>query len=126
MEKELKSVLIMDDDEFIRDMYTTALTSAGISVLTAKNGQEGVQLALKHRPSVILLDIEMPIMDGLATAKKIREDSWGKTAHIIFLTNHSDPKNVVTAVAQKPEDYIIKANTSVREVVNLVRIAMHT
>ena len=125
MENEPKSVLIMDDDEFIRDMYTVALTEAGVNVLTAKNGQEGISLALKHRPSVILLDIEMPMMDGHATAKKIREDDWGKNAHIIFLTNHSDPKNVVTAVAQKPEDYIVKANTSVKEVVNQVRIAMH-
>lgn len=124
MEEESKKVLLVDDDDFIREMYTTALESAGIEVITAKNGKDGADLAIKHHPSVILLDIEMPIMNGHEAAEKIRLDGWGKTARILFLTNHSDPTNVVTAVSQKPEDFIVKANISVKEVVNQVRIAM--
>jgi CheY-like chemotaxis protein len=67
----------------------------------------------------------MPGMDGHETIKKIRSDSWGKTAKIIYLTNLSEPENVAKAFAQKPEEYIIKAHTDVKEVVNKVRTALY-
>jgi DNA-binding response OmpR family regulator len=63
-------------------------------------------------------------MDGHEAVAKIRRDAWGKTAKIIFLTNMSDAENVVHAVAQGSDEYIIKANATVKEVVNQTRMAM--
>jgi CheY-like chemotaxis protein len=120
------TVLIADDDEVIREMYSTAFTVAGINVLCAVNGKECVDLALKHHPEAILVDIMMPIMGGHEAVEKIRLDPWGKTAKIVYLTNMSDAENVVHAVQQGTEKYIVKANTSVKEVLNQVRIAMNT
>ena len=120
------TVLIADDDDVIREMYSTAFTASGIQVLGAANGSECVELALRHHPNAILVDIMMPGMDGHEAVNKIRLDSWGKDAKIIYLTNMSDAENVVHAVEQGSEKYIVKANTSVKEVINQVRIAMYT
>lgn len=120
------TVLLADDDANIRDVYSTAFTTAGINVLTAVDGQECVELALKHHPDAILVDILMPGMDGHTAVSKIRLDDWGKTARVVYLTNLSDAENVVTAVKQGTEKYIVKANTSLKEVVNQVRMAMHS
>lgn len=118
------TVLIVEDDVSIRNMYKDAFTAAGVGVLTAETGREGVELALHHHPEAILMDINMPDMNGHETVRTIRKDAWGKTAVIIFLTNMSDAGNVVSAVAAGSEEYIIKANTTPKEVVNKVRMAM--
>jgi CheY-like chemotaxis protein len=123
MEKRL--VLIADDDESIRQLYTTALSLVGIEVLAASNGAQAIALALEKHPDVILMDIMMPGMDGHETVEKIRADAWGKSAKIIYLTNLSEPTDIAKAYAQKPEEYIIKAHTDVKEVVNKVRIALY-
>jgi len=120
------SVLIVEDDDNLRKLYSDAISGVGINVLTAKNGKEGVEMALEHHPSVILMDIMMPVMDGHEAMKKIRLDKWGKNAKVIFLTNFSDAENVVHAVEEGTEEYIVKANTSIKEIINEVRIAMNT
>ncbi len=117
-------VLIVEDDESILELYATAFIQIGIKVLKANNGLKGVELALKHHPDAILMDIMMPIMPGHEAVKKIRLDPWGKDAKVIFLTNMSDAENVFLAVKQGSEEYIIKANTPVKEVVNQTRMAM--
>lgn len=125
-DNDRKQILLIDDDQFIREMYATALTNAGLHTIMAENGQQGIELALKHKPALILLDIEMPDIDGHHVAEKIRQDRWGKDAKIIYLTNRSEPKDVVHAITLKPEDYIVKANIPIKEVINRVRLAMHT
>ncbi len=122
---EKKSVLLVEDDQALRELYAMALIRAGFDILMAENGEQGVALALKHQPNLILLDIDMPIMNGHQAAEKLRQDSWGKTARIIFLTNHSDAQNVAHAIMQKPEDYIVKANVPIQEMINQVRIAIY-
>lgn len=117
-------VLIVEDDEDILELYSTAFTQVGITVLKAKNGLEGVKLALEHHPDAILMDIMMPIMNGHDAIEKIRLDTWGRNAKVIYLTNMSDAENVFLAVEQGSEEYIIKANTPVKEVVNQTRMAM--
>ncbi len=125
-QSDKKQVLVVEDDKILRELYGKALVDAGIEILLAENGKQGVELALKHKPSVILMDLEMPEMDGHQASEKIRLDDWGKTAHIIYLTNKSDPQNVAHAIMQKPEDYIVKANIPIKELVNRVRTAMYS
>ncbi|MCA9357455.1 response regulator [Candidatus Nomurabacteria bacterium] len=120
------TVLIADDDKSIRNLYLDAFTASGIKVLTASDGIGCVEQALKHHPDAILVDIMMPEMNGHEAVSKIRLDEWGKTAKIVYLTNLSDAENVVHAIEQGTEEYIVKANTSPKEVINKVRLAMHT
>lgn len=118
------TVLIVEDDNSIRELYADAFSNVKIDVLKASNGEEGVALALEHHPDAILMDIMMPIMGGHAAVHIIRKDSWGKTAKVIYLTNMSDAENVVHAVEQGSDEYIIKANLSPKEVVNHTRMVM--
>jgi CheY-like chemotaxis protein len=122
---EKVEVLIMDDDKVIREMYAEALEGIGFKVLQAENGKEGVEMALAHHPAAILVDIMMPILGGHAAVHLIRKDPWGKDAKIIYLTNMEDAGNIVMAVEHGTEKYVIKANTPIKEVVNLVRTVAH-
>lgn len=126
MEPITKHVLLIEDDKNIRELYAMALINAGIEVKMAEDGAQGVAMALEHHPAVIMLDIDMPIMNGHEAAQKIRFDDWGKSVPIIFLTNHSDAANVAHAHMLKPDDYIVKANEPLQEIVNKVRLAMHS
>lgn len=123
--KDELTVLVVEDDKNIRDMYDDAFSRAGLTVFKAEDGEKGIFLALLHHPKVILVDIMMPGMNGHQVVNAIRKDAWGKDAHVIYLTNMSDAENVVQAVAQKPEEYIIKSNVSIKEVINIVRTAMY-
>ncbi len=117
-------VLIVEDSPDIRDLYVTAFQIAGVDVITGTNGKEGVELALKHHPDAILMDIMMPVMNGHEAMNIIRRDDWGKTANVVYLTNMDDPANIVHAIEQGSDEYIIKANMTPKEVVNQVRMAM--
>lgn len=123
---EKQTVLLVEDDMALRELYAMALLKAGFDILMAENGEQGVALAIKHHPSLILLDIDMPIMNGHQAAEKLRLDSWGKGARIIFLTNHSDVQNMAHAAMQNPKDYIVKADVPIKDMINQVRIAINT
>jgi CheY-like chemotaxis protein len=97
-----------------------AFIKEGLSIVMAENGVRGVEAALKHHPDLILLDIDMPLLNGYETAAEIRKDAWGKNASIIFLTNHNEPSYEAHASLQEPEQYIVKAETPVKEVVQQI------
>jgi CheY-like chemotaxis protein len=82
-----KRILIIDDEETIQTVVQFGIKmAAGWEVVTASSGQEGIQAAQSEQPDVILLDVMMPEMDGIATFKELQ--SYSKTAQIpvIFLT----------------------------------------
>lgn len=119
-------ILIVEDNESILELYATAFINSGIEVLKTNNGKEGVELALVHHPDAILMDIVMPGMNGHEAVEKIRLDAWGRDAKIVFLTNMSSAENVVRAVEAGSDEYIIKANTDVKEIVNKVRTVINS
>ncbi len=120
------TVLIVDDDDYIRDMYATAFNLAGHKVLTANNAETAVALALAEQPNIILMDITMPGGSGHDAVAKIREDVWGKTAKIMYLTNLSDAGNLMEAVEQKSDEYIVKSNTEPKDVVKKAEALMYS
>jgi DNA-binding response OmpR family regulator len=119
-----RKVLIVEDDPSLQDIYSTVLNGADIKTLVANTANEGVLLALKHHPDLILMDVMLPDISGHEAVKKIRLDSWGKTATIIFLTNRSDAESITNAVAEGSDEYIIKSHTTNKELLNKVRSSM--
>jgi DNA-binding response OmpR family regulator len=119
-------VLLVEDDETIRGLYKDALEFSGLKVIIAKNGEDGVTVALKNHPDLIVVDLLMPEMNGHEMMEKIRLDPWGKKAKVVFLTNLTDPKDVFHAVELKPEEYIVKSNADIKEAVNKIRTAIHS
>lgn len=75
-----KTVLIVEDDYHLRAVYAAAVANHGYNVITAIHGAEGVHLARKHRPDIILLDFKMPVMDGETATRYLR--SYPETANI--------------------------------------------
>lgn len=114
------TILTVEDDADLREAICTGLQDAGFTVLQAQDGGEGVRLALSEHPDLILMDIMMPELNGHQAVEKIRNDSWGKNARVIYLTSLSDAENVVHAVEHGSEEYIVKPHTSLKEIIEKV------
>ncbi len=93
----------------------------GFGILEARNGEEGLAIALKEHPEAILLDIVMPKMDGIEMARALRSDPWGSKVPIIILTNAPDIKKVEQAVENQVFEYFIKSDTKLKHIVERVR-----
>jgi len=118
--KVAKKILIIEDDSDFRYIVATSLRSQKYIILEAKNGQEGVDVALSAHPDLILLDLLMPIMDGMTALKKIRENEWGASVPVIILTNlNATEENIVEdMITHKPLKYLIKSDWKAN---NLIR-----
>lgn len=118
-----KKILIVEDEQDLRKALTDKLTREGFSVLEAKNGEEGLKVALAERPDLILLDIVMPVMDGMTMMKKLREENeWGKNVSIILLTNLSATDQIISGIVEdEPSYYLVKSDWKIEDVVKKVR-----
>lgn len=114
--------MIVEDEQDIREAMLEALSEDGFRVVTAANGEDGLQAAHDTHPDLILLDIRMPVMDGLEMLSELRKDEWGKDAKVIVMTAMDDVNNIASAHSAKLEDYLIKTHTSLDELVKLVRM----
>jgi two-component system, cell cycle response regulator DivK len=83
------TVLVVEDNNDNLKIITYALQRAGYSVITAQSGEEGFQLALKERPVFILMDINLPGMDGLETTRRIRSSETNGDIPIIAITSYA-------------------------------------
>ena len=111
-------ILLVDDDEFLRDMYATKFTEAGDEVVTAKDAQDALRQQEEKPCNVILMDMVLPGMTGselIAEVKKI-EGEAGK-AQCIVLSNQSEESHVKAATDAGAAGYIIKAELIPSEVV---------
>lgn len=119
-----KNILIIEDEADIREAMAEAVQDAGFNVTTAANGSIGLSMALEQKPDLILLDIVMPVMDGHETLKRLREDEWGRSVKVIVLTAMDDVINITSAHEGSITDYIIKAHSSLDDIVKKVRLEL--
>jgi DNA-binding response OmpR family regulator len=112
-----KKILVVEDEISLRSALSNKLAHEGFAVLEAKNGKEGLEMALSAHPDLILLDIVMPVMDGMTMLQKLREDAWGAEAKIFMLTNLSDTSKVADAIMQGSYDYLVKTNWTLEDIV---------
>jgi DNA-binding response OmpR family regulator len=120
--KTQKTILVVEDEKILRDAVTDILRLKNFLPLGAKNGKEGVKLALSKHPDLILLDLIMPAMDGMAAFKKIREDAWGEKVPIIILTNLSATKEqpADNTATNKATHYLIKSDWKLHDIVKKI------
>jgi CheY-like chemotaxis protein len=85
-------ILIVDDSPIQRKIYAATLTSAGYEVIVGQNGLEGIDMALQHAPTLILMDVSMPEMDGLAAVQTLRQYPEMAEVPILALTALSRPE----------------------------------
>ncbi len=121
MAKEKIKILLIEDDAFLLSMYTTKFELENFEVVAAEDGEKGVKLALEIRPSIILLDIILPNMDGFEALKKIKTDPATKDIPVILLTNLSQKTDIDRGLALGANDFLIKAHFIPSEVVEKVK-----
>lgn len=103
-----QTILVVDDEEDLLDLIEYNLKKEGYEVLKAENGKEGMEMARKHSPNLMLLDIMMPKMDGLEVVERMRADKKLQSIPIIFLTARGDEKTEVEGLDKGGDDYITK------------------
>jgi two-component system alkaline phosphatase synthesis response regulator PhoP len=113
-------ILITDDEPALLAILVDEFTQEGFEVMTAKNGEEGLNSSLKNRPDIILLDIIMPVMDGITMLHKLREDNWGKNVKVILLTNLSDSEKITKDISLLSDGYIVKSDWKIKDIVQEV------
>ncbi len=121
MPKINKKILVVEDEKFMLEALSDKLKKEGFKVLQAKNGQQGLETALRKHPDLILLDIVMPKVDGLTMLKNLRKDEWGKEAIVILLTNLNSTEKIAEAVGEGMHEYLIKSDWLLSGVVNKVK-----
>lgn len=117
----LQKILLVEDDQLIREMYQLFLKDKGYVVGTAGDGQEALQIVRSFQPELIFLDIMMPKLNGLEVLKILRTDpSYGCTkCKIVLLTNLGDD-TIAEHVKDQIDGYAIKAEITLSDLINII------
>ena len=101
-------ILVVDDDPDIVELLQYNLSKEGYDVTHAENGKEAIATALKHKPDVVLMDVMMPVLDGIAACRQMREMTEFRDTYIIFLTARAEEFSEVAAFEAGADDFITK------------------
>jgi len=108
MAAEPKTILVIEDDPEFRQLAVHILKRAGYRVHTAENGSRGLEEARRLVPDLILLDIEMPVMDGYAVCQAIRSDPAVGRVPIVLVTVHSKVRQIAEGLRLGADDHVTK------------------
>jgi two-component system alkaline phosphatase synthesis response regulator PhoP len=130
MEDKTK-ILIVEDEVIINKTYAEELRYEGFEVFTSKNGKDGLKIALSKKPDLILLDILMPIMDGLTMMDKLRKENvYGKRVPIVLLSNLSPQEEkimkCITNTNSEPTYYFVKSDWDLADVLEKIKEILKT
>lgn len=117
----MAKILIIEDEKVLLKALVTKFTAEGFDVITAKDGKAGLDKAIDEKPDIMLVDIILPEMDGVTMLENLRKDEWGKTAKAIILTNLADEAKLEEARSNNVNDYLIKSDWKLEDVVKRVR-----
>ena len=101
-------ILVIEDEDDIRSLLLLHLHKDGYSALGASDAEEGLRLAERHKPHLIILDLMLPGMDGVAACRKIRKHAVLKSTPVLMLTARSGEEDVVSGLEAGADDYVAK------------------
>lgn len=117
----MKKILIVEDELPLLKIMADQLSKQNFQVLTALNGEDGLKSALTNHPDLILLDIRMPVMNGIEMLEKLRQDKWGNSAAVIVLTNAGDTENISASMNNKVINFYVKSDWKLEDIVKSVK-----
>jgi DNA-binding response OmpR family regulator len=120
----MTKIAIIEDDSVISQMYRMKFEADGFEVQIANNGRDGIELVKTLSPDIVLLDMQMPIMNGDEALKQIRAEEWGKTVPVMVLTNLGEEEAPKDIRSLGIESYIVKADLTPRQVVERVKMTL--
>ena len=118
-------IAIIEDDTVISQMYRMKFEADNFEVQVAENGRDGITLVEEMKPDLILLDVQMPEMNGDEALAAIRKEAWGKNVPVIVLTNLGEEEAPKSLHSLGIHSYIVKADLTPRQVVERVKEALN-
>lgn len=116
-----KKVLLIEDDRYISRAYQDGLERAGFQVSVSLDGREGMKSVKADKPDLILLDLIMPIQNGFEFLEEIKMSPEFKKIPVIILSNLGQDSDIQKGKALGVDEYLIKANFSMKEVIEKVK-----
>ncbi len=116
----ISNILIVEDSQVERARLDTLLNKAGYNTSTAENGEIGVEAAKKSLPDLILMDVNMPVMDGFAATRALRNDSSTKNIPVVMVTAKDQKADKAWGKMLGAKGYITKPYTD-DEVINVIK-----
>lgn len=120
MNETPKIILIVEDESSLLLVLHDRLREEGFQIFKAADGKEGLKLALEEHPDLILLDLLMPVMNGVEMLKELRKDEWGKEASVMVLTNLSTDEKLAEVREFGVTDYLVKSDWKIEDVVQKI------
>lgn len=117
----MKKILFIEDEQALQKNLKKALANEGFPLISAFNGEEGLNLAKKEKPDLILLDLILPKLDGFGVLKKLKEDPETEKIPILILTNLEDPYDIQKALELGANKYLVKANYELEDVIKKIK-----
>ena len=116
-----KKVLIVEDEPTLSGAMKAKLEKEGYVVAIAKNGLEGLQMVSTEKPDIVLLDIVMPVMDGISLLRNLRRDPQAGGVPVIVLSNLSDSEDILKVMEDEAYDYLIKSDVTLETIVAKIK-----
>ncbi len=114
-------ILIVEDDDFLRSLAVTKLEKESFTVFMAPNGQDGLALAQKELPDLIILDLMLPIMSGFDVLAQLKAADATKGTKVIVFSNLGEESDIKKCLDMGANDYLVKANFTLDELVDKIK-----
>ena len=114
-------ILLVEDDQLMARMYQRIFTFEGHTVETAVDGEQGLEKSRTSKPTLILLDIMMPKMNGLQVLEKLKADPETKKIPVVILTNLAGQQDAEAALAKGAVKYIVKSEYEPKQIADMVK-----
>jgi CheY-like chemotaxis protein len=120
MQNKATIILLIEDSQSTRFMYRNILESAGFFVIEAASGEDGLEMAKRHNPDLIILDLILPGIHGLEVLKKLRSNPKFRTVPVLVLTNVKDKDNIQKTLSSGASHYAHKESVTDQHILELV------
>ena len=117
----MKKVLLIEDEKILAEMYRDKLTEAGFEVIWTMEAKDGLELARKEKPDLVLLDILLPRENGVFFLNQLRKDPQISSIPVVVFSNYDDPETKKKSVKLGAEEYLIKTDYTPREIVEKIK-----
>lgn len=118
----MKKILVVEDELAYLKLLNSQLTEKGYQVIEAIDGKQGLEKAKSENPDLILLDIRMPVMDGMAMLNLLRKEEASKNTKVIILTNLEPDEKIIKEVVQdQPSYYFVKSDIQFDDLLDKIK-----
>ena len=116
-----KKILLIEDEKVLAEMYQEKLSESGFEVIWTTEAKDGLELARKEKPDMVLLDILLPRENGVFFLNQLRKDPQISSIPVMVFSNYDDPETKKLAFELRVKDYLIKTNYTPSEIVAKIK-----